>query len=287
MRDELKTKRAAARFFLRALWGVFCLALLACGGSRSSVQSQGRVGEEVDIDKLLGGEEQQPGEQTASEEDEVLRLLGLVPTNKTEAPKVETVAAEAPRTEPETPPAGAPEVERLERELQQKERVISDLQSDLGEKEKRIQTLQSELEQARRLALASNAASSTRMISGDYAQRYAHGRELYEQRKYREAITIFSGLLREDDKNKLADNAQYWIGECYYGLRQFQQAMIEFEKIFVFSSSEKHDDAQLKIALCYLQQGDRAQAKNELEQLLATYPTSEYIAKARQYLAKL
>ncbi len=288
MRDEFKTKRAVLRAFLHALLGLLCLAFLACGGRRSSVQTESRPGEEVDIDKLLGSDEQQPVAQTTSEEDEVLRLLGLVPENKTETPKAETVAAEMTKSEPGTPPANKPqEVERLERELQQKEQFISALQSNIGEKEKKIQTLQSELEQAKRVAMASNTANNARMISGDYAQRYARGRELYEQRKYREAIEVFSGLLREDDKNKLADNAQYWIGECQYGLRNFSQAMVEFEKILVFASSEKHDDAQLKIALCYLQQGDRAQAKSELEQLLATYPTSEYVAKARQYLGKL
>ena len=287
MRHEFETKRAKPQYLGIALLGLLCLTLFACGGSRSSLQSDGRPSEEVDIDKLLGSDEQQPAEQTSSEEDEVLRLLGLAPAPKTETPKEETAVAETPKPEPETSPAAKPqEVARLEMELQQKERFISELQSNIGEKEKKIQTLQSELEQAKRTAMATGAANNTKMISGDYAQRYARGRELYEQRKYREAIDVFSGLLREDDKNKLADNAQYWIGECYYGLRNFSQAMAEFEKVFVFSGSEKHDDAQLKIALCYLQQGEREQAKNELEQLLATYPTSEYVAKAKQYLSK-
>ncbi len=283
MCHKLEVKRVALKFSLQALLGMVCVALLACGGSRSSVQTEGRPGEEVDIDKLLGSDEQQPAPEQNSEEDEVLRLLGLVPASKTEKPKSEPVAAEPPKTEPETPKVA--EVTRLERELQQKEQVISGLQSDLNEKDKRIQTLQSELEQAKRNAIASG--NNTKMISGNYAQRYAAGRELYEQRKYRNAINVFSELLREDDKNKLADNAQYWTGESYYGLRNFSQALIEFEKISLYSGSEKHDDAQLKIALCYLQQGDRQQAKSELEQLLATYPTSEYIDKAKQYLSKL
>lgn len=283
MWHKLQVKPAASWLVSQAaLVGLLCLALMSCGGSRSSLQTEGRPGEEVDIDKLLGGDEQQASAQQNSEEDEVLRLLGLIPETKAEEPKKEEVVAEVPKTE--TMPAAKPEeVVQLERELQQKNQVISDLQSNLGEKDKRIQTLQSELEQAKR----AGSASGTSMISGNYAQRYSQGRELYEQRKYADAIRVFSELLREDDKNKLADNAQYWIGECYYGMGNFSQSLVEFEKIALFARSEKHDDAQLKIALCYLQKGERAQAKSELEQLLAAYPTSEYVDKAKQYLSKL
>lgn len=275
-----EVKPAARRPIAQAaLIGSLCFVLMSCGGSRSSLQTEGRPGEEVDIDKLLGGDEQQTNAQQSSEEDEVLRLLVLIPETKAEEPKKEEVVAEAPKTE--ATPANTEEVVQLERELQQKNQVISDLQSNLNEKDKRIQALQSELEQAKR------SGGSANTISGNYAQRYAYGRQLYEQRKYSDAIEVFSGLLREDDKNKLADNAQYWIGECYYGLGNFSQSLVEFEKIALFARSEKHDDAQLKIALCYLQKGDRAQAKSELEQLLATYPTSEYVGKAKQYLSKL
>lgn len=284
MRCKFVKRPAALKFLFYVLLGVSSLSLLACGGG-GSLRTEGRTGEEVDIDKLLGSDEQQPAAQSTSEEDEVLRLLGLVPAEKTEPPKqAEPEVTEAPRTEPEPTPEVKPqEVERLQKELQQKERFISELQSNIGEKERKIQTLQLELEQAKR---TTSNATNTRMISGDYAQRYARGRELYEQRKYNEAISVFNGLLTEDAKNKLADNAQYWIGECQYGLRNWEQAMVEFEKVFVYSTSEKHDDAQLKVALCLLQKGDKTQAMTELERLIATYPTSEYIAKARQYLGK-
>ncbi len=284
MRCKFNEKSAAKPFLFYALLGLLSLALLACGGG-SSLRTESRTGEEVDIDKLLGSDEQPATTQSTSEEDEVLRLLGLVPAEKTEPPKqVEPEVTEAPKPEPEAAPEAKPqEVERLQKELQQKEQFISELQSNIGEKERKIQTLQLELEQAKRTV---SNATNTKMISGDYAQRYARGRELYEQRKYSEAISLFNGLLTEDAKNKLADNAQYWIGECQYGLRNWDQAMVEFEKVFVYSTSEKHDDAQLKVALCYLQKGEKEQSKTELERLIATYPTSEYIAKARQYLGK-
>jgi tol-pal system protein YbgF len=245
------------------LWLLTALFLSACGGGRKT--TAGGSGGEVDVDSLLGGE---PAAQAAAPDDEgeVLRLLGIVPESKPEAAK---------------PPETA-EMEKLQRELESKNQQISTLQADVSEKDRRIQAMQAELESAQRRSAAPNTA-----IAGDYAQRYAQARDLYEQKRYREAITVFAQLLAEDDRNSLSDNSQYWIGECYYGLGNFVQATAEFQKVLAFSRSDKLDDAHLKLGLCYLRTGDRARARSELEQLLAIYPNSEYVEKARSYLSKL
>lgn len=251
------------------------LFLLACGGGRKT--TAGGSGSEVDIDSLLGGGEQATQPSAADDETEVLKLLGIVPENKAEEAKPQEAAA----------PVAAPtdlsaELEKLQRELQNKNQQISNLQADVSEKDRRLQALQAELESTQRRS----TTSSTR-IAGDYAQRYAQARELYEQKRYRDAIAVFSALLAEDDRNSLADNCQYWIGECYYGLGNFAQAAAEFQKVLAFSRSDKLDDAHLKLGLCYLRTGDRARARSELEQLLAIYPNSEYVEKARRYLSKM
>lgn len=252
------------------------LFLLACGGGRKTTASGS--GSEVDIDSLLEGGEQTTQPSAADDETEVLRLLGIVPENKVEEAKPQEAAA---------PVAAAPtglsaELEKLQRELQSKNQQISNLQADVSEKDRRLQALQAELENTQRRS----ATPSTR-IAGDYAQRYAQARDLYEQKRYHDAIAVFAALLAEDDRNSLADNCQYWIGECYYGLGNFAQATAEFQKVLAFSRSDKLDDAHLKLGLCYLRTGDRARARSELEQLLAIYPNSEYVEKARRYLSKM
>lgn len=251
------------------------LFLMACGGGRSTT-SGGMSGQDVDVDSLLGSGEQAT-QPAADDETEVLRLLGIVPEGKTEEAKPQETAAPA-----DAPTDLGAEVEKLQRELQAKNQQISSLQADVGEKDRRLQALQAELESAQRRG----AAPSTR-IAGDYAQRYDQARQLYEQRRYRDAITAFSTLLAEDDRNSLADNCQYWIGECYYGLGNYAQSTAEFQKVLAFSRSDKLDDAHLKLGLCYLRTGDRARARSELEQLLAIYPNSEYVEKARRYLSKM
>lgn len=131
MRCEFGTKSAAPKFLFYVLLALMSLTLLACGGG-NSLRADGQTGEEVDIDKLLGSDEPQPATQSTSEEDEVLRLLGLVPAEKSEPPKnVEPEITEAPKSEPQ-PEVKPQEVERLQKELQQKEQFISELQSNIG-----------------------------------------------------------------------------------------------------------------------------------------------------------
>jgi TolA-binding protein len=82
----------------------------------------------------------------------------------------------------------------------------------------------------------------------------------------------------------MADNCQYWIGECYYGLRQYQKAIIEFQKVFAYSATDKHDDAQLMIGLSYFRLGQRDQAQSEFQTFLNNFADSEYSSIARRYV---
>lgn len=275
MRNDLAVAsrwRAAGRTAVAVMLAGMIFA--ACGGSRNTEVSSQPPGEEVDIDKLLGAEDPAATTQASNDENEVLRLLGLTPDSSKSDLSKPLAATEAAAMAPE------PKMDELQRELAEKDQTIAALKSDVSEKDRKIQQLQGDLERAQR-------GGNSGALGNDYASRYARGRDLYEQRNYREAIKVFSDLLLENDKNSLADNAQYWIGESYYGLGNYAQAIAEFEKIFTFPRSDKSDDAQLKIGLCYLRMGDRQQAKNGLEQLLAVYPNSEYVGKARQYLSRL
>ncbi|HQG45045.1 MAG TPA: tetratricopeptide repeat protein, partial [bacterium] len=75
--------------------------------------------------------------------------------------------------------------------------------------------------------------------------------------------------------------------ECYYGMLAYNQAIIEFEKVFTFHDSDKNDDAQLKLGLCYTRTGNVEKAKAEFQKLLDTYPDSEFRARAQYYLQTL
>lgn len=256
------------------------LLLAACGGSKNTNVSQTPEGD-VDIDKLLNS----PTDQNKQKEEdaEVLRLLGIEPA-KADTSKTE-LAATPVKTEPQSvSPETQKEIERLQRELSAKDQQVSELRNSLTEKDARLQ----QLEQQTRQSQTRSKPTAALMTGADgYVQHYAEARNLYEQRRYNDAITAFQQILAENDKSSYADNCQYWIGECYYGLGKFEQAAAEFDKVFTFPRSNKNDAALLKLGLCFVRLGDHKQARSYFEQLVATYPSSPYVANAKKYLSRL
>ena len=118
-------------------------------------------------------------------------------------------------------------------------------------------------------------------------RRYEAARSHYTDRQYERAVKEFAAILRSAPTSDLADNAQYWLGECYFGMGRFRQALTEFTKVFAYRNTEKDDDAQLKIARCYLSLGEKNQALSALRKLIDEYPESEYVANARRELRQL
>ena len=104
----------------------------------------------------------------------------------------------------------------------------------------------------------------------------------YADHDYESALTQFGQILEAAPSNDYADNAQYWIGECYYGMGRFRQALNEFTKVFSYSKTEKADDAQLQVARSHRALGDRDAALAAFQKLLDQHPSSEYVEDARK-----
>ena len=86
----------------------------------------------------------------------------------------------------------------------------------------------------------------------------------------------------------MASNAQYWIGECYYGQREFKRAIQEFEKVLNFyPSSDKVPAALLKIGYSHLELQDHGTARAVFRQLVRTYPKSREATKAYARLTEV
>ncbi|MCB5250232.1 MAG: tetratricopeptide repeat protein [Candidatus Cloacimonetes bacterium] len=117
---------------------------------------------------------------------------------------------------------------------------------------------------------------------------YNEGRRLYEKQDYPGAIRIFKIIIDNYANDTLAGPAQYWTGECYYGLADFSAAKNEFEKVITnYPSSTKFIDAQFKVALCYLNLNQKAKAKSELNRIKKEYPKYENMDKVDSYLNRI
>lgn len=105
---------------------------------------------------------------------------------------------------------------------------------------------------------------------------------------YSLALVGFQDYLRKSPDSELADNAQYWIGECYYAQRDFHKATDEFLKVEQnYPKGDKVPASLLKVAYSYLQVEDRGAARRVLRDLVSRFPSSEEAAQGRAKLQML
>jgi tol-pal system protein YbgF len=238
-------------FFAAAVLLTGCAATNSYMDETSSDQSGQDISE---LDQMLGTAGEDSSEESINEDD-VLKLLGV---NDEAAPESETAFAPAEQSE-----AGTESLTNLTES------------------------------QAPGAAVAGNTSPAERTTtapvwkSDSYGNRYQEALQAYRARRFSEAIQKFENLLTENAKNSLADNCQYWIGEAYYDQGNFNQAIVSFEKVFSFPSSNKDDSAQLKLGLCYIKLNDKTKARDEFRKLINNYPSSEYIGIAKQFIAQI
>lgn len=117
---------------------------------------------------------------------------------------------------------------------------------------------------------------------------YEKAFNLLKDGHYDDAIAAFRGMLNTYPEGKLADNAQYWIGEANFAVRRFQEAANEFNKVInTYPQSLKVPDAMLKLGFSYYELGDWTKARNSLEQLKTRYPQSTASQLADRRLQKM
>jgi tol-pal system protein YbgF len=117
---------------------------------------------------------------------------------------------------------------------------------------------------------------------------YRRSYEALRQGKHDEATDGFREFLRRYPAHDLADNAQYWLGECYYDVKDFTSAVREFRRVVErFPHGNKVPDALLKVGYSYLALGSTEAGKQTLEQLIRSYPRHETAVLATARLAEL
>ncbi len=95
----------------------------------------------------------------------------------------------------------------------------------------------------------------------------------YRAGLYRMALRGFEEFLRLFPEHPLSENAQYWVGESYYGIKDYARARAEFEKVLKgWPRGRKEPDAMLKVGFCLLALGEAEGGKMALRRLLSRYP---------------
>lgn len=122
----------------------------------------------------------------------------------------------------------------------------------------------------------------------DVKKVYNDALKKFQERRYRAAIYEFQTIVNTvSPTHELADNSQYWIGECYYQLRSYQKAVKEMEKVFNYPKSNKLDAALVISGLAYKRMGNTRMAVEQFIRILKEFPESQYKRVAVRELKKL
>jgi tol-pal system protein YbgF len=102
------------------------------------------------------------------------------------------------------------------------------------------------------------------------------------------AILQFDEYLKQFPNSGLADDAQYWLAECYYSKKDYARAITEFEKIErQHPDSDKLTQAIYKLARSYQETGNIARARPIFERLVKDYPDSFEARQAEDRLKEM
>jgi len=188
------------------------LIIGGCSSSQPGLSADDQLQQEgSEIDQLFGVSDQEQTQQENPDEDEVLRLLGISKP-KSEEPKVQETSKNDDQLKNE--------IGDLEKKLSAKDSEISKLRSDIADKENRISNLQTS-----NMTQPPSSPGTTYSSSGNFREDYQNALSEYYNRNYKLAIQLFEELLARNASSSLSDNCRYWVGESYYGLGNFNQAM--------------------------------------------------------------
>ena len=102
------------------------------------------------------------------------------------------------------------------------------------------------------------------------------------------AIRGFRRFLRLFPENQLAPHSQFWLGEAYYALRRYPEALDAFLNLITrYPKSRKVPDAYYKRGLTYLRRNFPLNAALEFEKLVESFPAHPISKKARVQLQNL
>jgi tol-pal system protein YbgF len=103
--------------------------------------------------------------------------------------------------------------------------------------------------------------------------------------KYDVAISEFRRYLASFSSSDNADNAQYWIGECFYSLGKLDSAEAGFKQVMAgFPNGNKVSAAEYKLGLVYLAQNRKPEATNQFHRVVREYPGSSEAKLAQERL---
>ncbi|MEE8573897.1 MAG: tol-pal system protein YbgF [Thermodesulfobacteriota bacterium] len=125
-------------------------------------------------------------------------------------------------------------------------------------------------------------------IEKDPKQLYIIGYHYAMDKQFTLALDNLKRFLAAFPDHKLSDNAQYWVGETYYGMGDYERAIVEFNKVVKrYPKGDKVAAAYLKQGYSFHKLGSDDEAKMLFERVIDKFPTSSEAKDAKKRIKKI
>ncbi len=209
------------------------------------------------------------------------------------------------------------DVQRLERLLENRNRVQLQMQQQLdemaleiselrGQLEKSSYDMQQMLQRQRELFIeldkvrtqapiastdvpeavsAETASSGTFSSNVDEQTAYQNSVDLIlKKRDYTGAIAAFQQFQKDYPESTFTPNSHYWLGQLYFAKKQDKEAVKSFAAVIAYKESNKRADALVKLGDIAARNNNAEQAKKYYQQVLSEYPNSASAKLAQERL---
>jgi tol-pal system protein YbgF len=136
--------------------------------------------------------------------------------------------------------------------------------------------------------LASGSAVKDPAKKLDKEKAYSDAYQTFKEGNYDKARAEFQNFLSTYPDSEYSDNAQFWVGECYFFEKKYESAILEYEKVTKnYPNGNKVPYALLKQGLSFLKLGDKTSAKLLLQEVIKNYPNTSQARIARSSLQEI
>lgn len=179
--------------------------------------------------------------------------------------------------------------EEKNRTLEDRTKVLEEKLKETGERfrglEGKMTELASKLMEVEKPPPTKETPAEVKGTSTSVGDLYKDAYETFQKGNLEGARRKFEAFLKQYPNTELSDNAQFWIGETYYLKKDFEKAILEYEKaIAKYPEGDKIPAALFKQALAFLELGDKTNARNLLKRVIERYPHSEQAEMAKKRL---
>ncbi|MBE6451987.1 MAG: tol-pal system protein YbgF [Alphaproteobacteria bacterium] len=111
---------------------------------------------------------------------------------------------------------------------------------------------------------------------------YKQAMENMNAGKYSESAQQFTSLMTKYPDDKLAGNAQYWLGEVYYAQKDYTKAAVAFAKgLEKYKHGNKGADSLLKLGMSMRELGKKEEACTAFKTLPTEFPKADQTLKTK------